>query len=138
MIYQRLTPGTGIFAPLTTTYNSVANELKVSSLTQLGEFIFGYPDVPVLTTIPLLVHPENNQLVNNNFALELEWSPQGFANKFHLQVSTESNFGSTEVNDSTLTTPSYTMDPIITNQQYFWRVKSKNLAGWGGWSEGYT
>ena len=138
MIYQRLTPGTGIFAPLTTTYNSVANELEVSSLTQLGEFIFGYPDVPIIPRIPLLVHPENNQLVNNNLALELEWSPQGFANKFHLQVSTESNFASTEVNDSTLTTPTYTIDPLIADQQYFWRVKSKNLAGWGDWSEEWS
>jgi len=135
IIYQRSIPSAGIFTPLTTTYNSGTNELKVSSVTQLGEFIFGYPDVPVVTTIPSLVHPEDNQLVNNNLPLNLEWSPEGFANKFHLQVSTESNFGSTEVNDSTLTTPSYTIDPIITNQQYFWRVKSKNLAGWGGWSE---
>jgi len=59
MIYQRLTPGTGIFIPLSTTYNSGTNELQVSSVTELGEFIFGYPDVPVVTTIPSLVHPED-------------------------------------------------------------------------------
>ncbi|MCZ6703969.1 MAG: aryl-sulfate sulfotransferase [Ignavibacteria bacterium] len=135
MIYHRLTPGTGIFTPLTTTYNGGTNELMVSSVGHLGEFIFTYPDVNVIPTAPQLVSPKDNQIVNQDLLLAFEWSPQGFANKFWLQVSTEANFNSTEVDDSSLTDPYDTLAALLSDQQYYWRVRSKNSAGWGDWSE---
>ena len=30
------------------------------------------------------------------------------------------------------------MSTLLQEQDYFWRVKSKNLAGWGGWSDEWT
>ena len=132
IVYHRPTIDSGVFKPLSTSYLPSTNELKVSGVGYAGEFIFGYPDVPVVPTIPGLVSPLNNQLVNQNDSLELEWSPTGFADKFYLQVSTDQNFTSPVVDDSNLTSLTYTLSTLLQEQDYFWRVKSKNLAGWGG------
>jgi len=133
-VYGRLSEGSGTFMPLSTTYNPGTNELMVSSVDYLGEFIFAIPDVNVIPVTPVLVSPENNKIVNQNLPLDFEWSPQGFANKFWLQISTEANFNSTEVDDSSLIDPSYTLAVLLSDQQYFWRVRSKNSAGWGDWT----
>ncbi|RKY97628.1 MAG: hypothetical protein DRQ13_04450 [Ignavibacteriae bacterium] len=138
IVYHRPTIDSGVFKPLSTSYLPGTNELKVSGVGYAGEFIFGYPDVPVVPTIPGLVSPLNNQLVNQNDSLELEWSPTGFADKFYLQVSTDQNFTSPVVDDSNLTSLTYTLITLLQEQDYFWRVKSKNLAGWGGWSDEWT
>jgi len=138
IVYHRPTINAGVFEPLSTSYLPGTNELKVSGVGYAGEFIFGYPDVPVVPTIPGLVSPENNELVNQDLPLTLEWSPTGFADKFYLQVSTEPNFNTTVVDDSNLTTLEYTISSLQQEQDYYWRVKSKNLAGWGGWSDEWT
>ena len=138
IVYFRPTIGSGVFTPLSTAYLPGTNELKVSGVggkNKVGEFIFAYPDVPVVTTIPGLVSPQNNQLVNKDSSLELKWSPTGFADKFYLQVSTDQNFTSPVVDDSGLTALSYTLSSLQQDQDYFWHVKSQNLAGWGDWSD---
>jgi len=134
-IYSRASVGNGTFLSLATTYNAGTNELIVSSVDHLGEFIFTYPDLTVIPTAPQLVSPEDNQIVNQDLLLAFKWSPQGFANKFWLQVSTEANFNLTEVDDSSLTDPYDTLVTLLSDQQYYWRVRSKNSAGWGDWSE---
>jgi len=138
IVYNRPTIGSGVFEPLSTSYLPGTNELQVSAVGNVGEFIFGYPDVPVVTTIPGLVSPLNNQLVNQDDPLKLEWSPTGFADKFYLQVSTDQNFTSPVVDDSSLTSPTYTLNSLLNEQDYFWRVKSKNIMGWGDWSNVWT
>jgi len=42
-IYRRAAAGTGLFAPLATAYNSVANDLR-ATVSGFGEFIFGSDD----------------------------------------------------------------------------------------------
>ena len=135
IVYNRPNIGSGVFKPLSTSYLPGTNELKVSGVGYGGEFIFAYPNVPVVTTIPGLVSPQNNQLVNQDNSLELKWSPTGFADKFYLQVSTDQNFSNPVVDDSNLTAVTYTLNSLQQEQDYFWHVKSKNLAGWGDWSD---
>lgn len=64
IVYERPNEDTGTFIPLTTIYNSNTNELKVSSTTKVGEFILGYPDVPVGVE-ELAGLPENFKLEQN-------------------------------------------------------------------------
>ena len=135
VVYNRPAIGSGVFEPLSTSYLPGTNELQVSGVGYAGEFIFGYPDVPVVPTIPGLVSPLNNQLVNQDDPLKLEWSPTGFADNFYLQVSTDQNFTSPVVDDSSLTSLTYILNGLLNEQDYFWRVKSKNLMGWGDWSD---
>ena len=138
IIYNRPNIGSGVFKPLSTSYLPGTNELKVSGVGYAGEFIFAYPDVPVVTTIPGLVSPLDSQLVSQNNSLDLEWSPTGFADMFYLQVSTDQNFTSTVVDDSNLTTLTYTLNSLQQEQDYFWHVKSKNSQGWGDWSDTWS
>ncbi|MEJ2193555.1 MAG: aryl-sulfate sulfotransferase, partial [Ignavibacteriaceae bacterium] len=135
VVYNRPAIGSGVFEPLSTSYLPGTNELQVSGIGYAGEFIFAYPDVPVVATIPGLVSPLNNQLVNQDVPLKLERSPTRFADKFYLQVSTDQNFTSPVVNDSNLTSLTYTLNTLLQEQDYFWHVKSKNLIGWGDWSD---
>ena len=56
-VYQRATVGQGVFVPLTNTvYDPLTQTLKAST-TQLGEFIFGYPDLPEVPLPPILYGP---------------------------------------------------------------------------------
>ena len=138
IVYFRSNIGSGVFKPLSTAYLPGTNELKVSGLggtNRIGEFIFAYPDVPVVQTIPGLVSPSNGQFVNQDSPVDLTWSPTGFADKFYLQVSTDQNFTSTVVDDTNLTSLTYTLNSLQQDQDYFWHVKSKNAAGWGDWSD---
>jgi len=64
IVYERPNEDTGTFIPLITIYNSNTNELKVSSTTKIGEFILGYPDVPVGVE-ELVGLPENFKLEQN-------------------------------------------------------------------------
>ena len=135
IVYNRPLEGSGVFIPLATTYNAGTNELRVFSVPRLGEFIFGYPDVSVVPVAPMLVSPKNSQIVNQNFSLGLIWSSRGFTDKHHLQVSTDPGFASMVVDDSTLIELIYTLLSLLPNQDYYWRAKSKNMAGWSSWSD---
>ena len=63
-VYYRPTTGQGVFLPQTTAYNPVTHTLAVvmamfSPYGDLGEFIFGYPDVPDVANPPMLAAVEN-------------------------------------------------------------------------------
>lgn len=141
IVYHRISIGSGIFTPLSTAYLPGTNEIKVSGVggtNKVGEFIFAYLDVPVVTTIPGLVYPPDEELVNQDSPVELAWSPTGFADQFYLQIATDENFTSISFEDSNLTSPEYTFPSLAPNQDYFWHVKSKNSQGWGDWSDTWS
>jgi len=67
---------------------------------------------------------------------KLLWSK--VAESYYLQVSTNSSFMDSSryiLSDSTYKDTNYIFTKsLINNTKYFWRVKGKNLAGWGAWS----
>ena len=84
VIYFRPTPGQGQFSALPTTYDSVAQHLRVTT-TQMGEFIFAYPDLVGTPPAPLIVKPPSQSTVDPSCqlasALPLEGaSPSAFVN----------------------------------------------------------
>jgi hypothetical protein len=54
--------------------------------------------------------------------------------KYQIQISTDSLFASSFVNDSTLTDTSKVVDGMDYLTEYFWRVRAQNQTGWGDWS----
>ena len=138
VVYERHNEGAGTFIPLNTTYNSNTNELKVASITDAGEFILGFPDIPDVPVTPVLVKPADGQIVNQELPLTLEWSSQGFAYEYHLQVSTDSNFTSLVVDETGLTELTYQMASLLPDQQYYWRARSMNESGYGDWSDAWS
>jgi lysophospholipase L1-like esterase len=88
--------------------------------------------LPILPFAPILLSPLNAS-TNHDTVLNLNWSPSNNANKYRLQLSTDSGFISIVHDDTTIPTISKQVNGL-NNQKYYWRVKAGNLAGWGEWS----
>jgi hypothetical protein len=132
-IYQRPTVGQGLFVPLATVYDPVAQKLKAST-TQLGEFIFGFPDLPEIPLPPILSGQATQASVDQAEPVVLQWTPQGFARSYHLQVATDPGFNSLVVDQSALTNMAYTLPAVQAGTNYYWRVNVSNFGGTSDWS----
>ena len=134
IVYQRPTPGQGNFSPLPTTYDAGARTLRVTT-TQLGEFIFAYPDVTGTPSAPQLLSPEDQSEVNQSAPVTLTWKADGLVGSFDLQLATDPGFSSLLVDTNGLGTSSATIPNLISNTQYFWRVRTVIEATASDWAE---
>jgi hypothetical protein len=84
-------------------------------------------------TVPVLALPANlsNGLLN---PITAKWNKSLRVEKYKLQVSMDSLFGSLIVNDSTLTDTTKLLPELANYSKYFWRVKSVNVGGESDWS----
>ncbi|NBD95692.1 MAG: S8 family serine peptidase [Gammaproteobacteria bacterium] len=63
-----------------------------------------------------------------------EWNALPDVAEYRIQVSTDSGFGSTVI-DETVTATNFTPpSPLALDTEYFWRVQGVNLCGGGDWS----
>jgi chitinase len=85
------------------------------------------PPAPVLTS-PL------NGATNISITPSLSWNVPSGASSYRLQVSANSSFSSTVVNQPNITGTSYNLSGLQNNTKYYWRVNASNSAGTGGWS----
>jgi len=93
--------------------------------------------------IPLLVSPQDRTLGESPFT-DFSWQEVGNATVYHLQVDSDSQFASVVIDDSTLTSTSYTpQSPLAYSTRYYWRVRAGVPGGtstsktstFGLWSE---
>jgi len=82
---------------------------------------------------PVLTIP-NNAATNVSITPTLTWSAVTGAVTYRIQLSTSSAFGTTVVDDSTLTTTSKAVTSLSNSSAYYWRVNAKNAGGTGAWS----
>jgi hypothetical protein len=84
-------------------------------------------------TTPVLAIPLNNSkgLLN---PITAKWNKSDRVEKYNLQVSTDSLFGSFIVNDSTITDTTKILPTLTNYSQYYWRVKAVNVGGESDWS----
>ncbi len=68
----------------------------------------------------------------------LSWSAVSNAQTYRLQVSEDSSFNSTFFDDSSIVTSSKQVGPLSNNTKYFWRVRSKNIAGISAYSAAWS
>lgn len=81
---------------------------------------------------PVLVTPEDIQTVGS---VSFIWQPVTDASEYRIQVSTESIFTSTVI-DETVTTTSYSPTITLSADTYYWKVRSADwFANKGAWSE---
>ena len=66
------------------------------------------------------------------------WAPIQGATAYHLQLSTDVNFSSLTVNDSTLADSTREVPSLTEGSKYYWRVRVENAFGWGPYSETRT
>lgn len=85
-------------------------------------------------TKPILVGPVNNAVeipLNTN----LTWNKSDYAENYILQISTDTNFGTLVLHDSTLTDKLKQVGPLNPVTKYYWRVRAKNGVGKSGFSD---
>ena len=82
---------------------------------------------------PVLTIP-NNASTNVSISPTLAWSAVTGAVTYRVQLSTSSVFGTTVVDDSTLTATSKAVTGLSNSTTYYWRVNAKNAGGTGAWS----
>lgn len=64
----------------------------------------------------------------------LRWVATPTADRYQVQLSTDSGFASTILDDSTLTDTSRAAAGLAQNTTYYWRVRARNIGGWGSLS----
>ncbi len=133
IIYQRDTKPLGPFRPLPTSFNPATNKLR-AELTALGEFVIGRPDLEHVALAPILIEPASQGTVNQELPVALDWTPRGFVDSYHLQVSTDPEFGTLVVDDPDLKGTPYILKTVEPTTAYYWRVSTTNEAGPSEWS----
>ncbi|MCB0720931.1 MAG: T9SS type A sorting domain-containing protein [Ignavibacteriae bacterium] len=88
-----------------------------------------------ITQAPVLVYPANNAVLVEVNPL-MNWDDVGSAVNYHIQLSTDSTFGSTLVDVDTVTSSQLQLGNnfLSVNTKYYWRVSGKNTLGEGPFS----
>ncbi len=64
----------------------------------------------------------------------LSWSASGGATSYRLQLSTQPGFSPLVVDDSTVTSTSRAVGPLVEGTKYYWRVNAKSAGGTSPWA----
>lgn len=117
--------GGGLSAPITSSVTFNGDNIKL-------DFIPGMESVPAQVELNL---PENGVVLATD-NVDLSWKAIPGATAYHVQVSTDPNFGSDLIlDDETLTGTTTKLSGLLTQNYYYWRVRAKNSNGWGVFSQ---
>jgi hypothetical protein len=122
------------FRALPTAYNPATNQLR-ADMTEFGEFVIGKPDLEHVALPPISIEPASQGTINQELPASFSWTPRGFVNSYHLQVSKDAEFSTLVVDDPNLTETPYILDTVEVDTTYYWRVSTINDAGTSEWSE---
>jgi hypothetical protein len=89
--------------------------------------------IPVLPAVPTLVFPENNS-VSMPLAMTFDWNNANEADNYQLQIADDEYFGNLLHDISGITSSQRNISNLAIDKIYFWRVRSKNEAGFSNWS----
>jgi serine protease AprX len=87
--------------------------------------------------VPTLASPGDNA-THQPLNLSLAWNAALGAETYTIQLATDSLFTSLVVSDSTVTGTSRPVNSLSNNTRYYWRVRSKNLAGSSTYSQRWS
>jgi hypothetical protein len=86
---------------------------------------------------PTLASPSNGA-TGVSTAPTLTWNASGGATSYQLQVSGNSGFSTTVVNQSGITGTSYDVTGLSNNTLYYWRVNATNASGTSSYSTAWS
>jgi len=111
---------------------------RVSALNIAGESSWSetrtFRTVVVTPGVPRLLVPADG-LGNAKTPLLLDWLNVQGATSYTLQVSTDSLFETSEFSSDGQAATEFILTNLLPQTTYFWRVRARNLAGFGDWSE---
>ncbi len=106
------------------------NNSGISPFSNTWKFktIIPLPDKPILNS------PANN---DSNVSLNpvLSWSTTLYASAYELAVALDPNFSNIVYSNNNITTTSHQLPTLISYKIYYWRVRGKNYAGAGTYSD---
>jgi hypothetical protein len=84
-----------------------------------------------------LLSPENDGTgtVRTEFSWQAARDPESDSVTYNIQVSDSSTFATTIINKQGLTQTQYTSETDLTGAAFYWRVRAKDVVGYGSWSE---
>jgi hypothetical protein len=121
-----------VFIQLPTSYDAVKNAL-VFTTSYFGEYAFGIPQ-SLMTNAPAAIVPKNEEIVNGESSVELQWGTRGLFQTCHLQVATDPAFQHLVADLPELAATSCTLNTLANNTAYSWRVSAANSSGTSDWS----
>jgi hypothetical protein len=93
-----------------------------------------YTTLPWVPEIPVLAGPAYGSS-NQPLSFTVAWNPAERAESYSLQVSTQTDFSTTVINENNLTTTLWAISGLSNSTVYYWRVRAANVAGAGNWSQ---
>ncbi|MGD0036761.1 MAG: FlgD immunoglobulin-like domain containing protein, partial [Bacteroidota bacterium] len=129
-----LTTNSRVVGPLLngTTYYWRVNA-KNAGGTSSYSAVFNFTTVPAIPVTPVLQTPATGA-TNQAVSLTLTWGSVTGAATYRVQVATDNLFAALVVDDSTLTTNSRVVGPLLNGTTYYWRVNAKNAGGTSSYS----
>ncbi len=133
-----------IYSPtgVTWTYVQIGATIILRSVVWTGNLLVAVGDGGVIYTSPQDPPDPPAPILNSPstgtpgipISTTLTWYASSGAVTYRLQLSIDSNFTTTVVNDSTITTISRAVGPLTGNTVYYWRVNAKNTLGTSAYS----
>lgn len=133
----------GIGAPLTrlatdSSFNPPDGNFSCTQLNTIGLTYYlravGAACQDVVTpAAPTLINPVQNA-TEVPISITLTWIVSSGATSYRVQLSTDSTFATTLINDSIVTTTSRAVGTLANNTAYYWRVTARNSAGTSAYS----
>lgn len=117
------------------TDSSLILDVSLSDITVLR--IIGTPIPFGIPSTPVLLSPLDNASIFSGYHY-LEWKQSIKAYRYWLQVSQDSNFTTTIINDSTIKTTSFLLTNIEPYVTYYWRVLAFNSEGSSSFSDRWS
>lgn len=71
-------------------------------------------------------------------SIALSWSAVTNASSYHVQVARNSSFSNLTVDDSSLTTATYTLSSLLSGTTYYWKVQAKSSSAVSSYSSVYS
>jgi hypothetical protein len=106
-----------------------------------GDGVYATNGIYVLSSLSAVAPPSaptlsspSNGATSVSITPTLSWNASSGATSYQLQVSTNSSFSTTVVNQTGITTTSYAVSGLANNTTYYWRVNATNAGGTSAWS----
>ncbi|MFN5309282.1 MAG: fibronectin type III domain-containing protein, partial [Candidatus Kapaibacterium sp.] len=110
---------------------------RLFGITSPWSEIRSFSTVTVYPSKVTLRQPANKE-INRPVTVSLLWNPTTEADSFDVHVASDNAFTITALRDSMIAKREIQLSNLQQGTEYFWRVRGKNRAGYGPWSETWS